>query len=76
MKGHDAGWRSSAQTPYMPIIMRIVIRDPGGQQSRLDLLEAKDGMATLLLYAPGVASPLKRYVSDADAMALWAAVAN
>jgi hypothetical protein len=76
MKGHDAGWRSSTQTPYMPTIMRIVIRDPGGQQSRLDLLEAKDGMATLLLYAPAPAAPLKRYLSDADAKALWDAVAN
>jgi hypothetical protein len=76
MKAHDAGWRDVMETPPAPITMRIVMREPNSQQSYFDLLELKDGTATMYLYAPSPAPPLKRYLSEADVAALWEVIRN
>ena len=76
MKAHDAGWRGLMQTPPTPIAMAIVVRDSNGQQSTLNVFESKDGTATAYFYAPSPASPLERYVSKADVVALRGAVGN
>ncbi|GLQ92559.1 hypothetical protein [Dyella acidisoli] len=76
MKAHDAGWRGLMGTPPAPIALAIVMRDPSGGQTTLNLFESKDGTATAYFYAPNPASPLERYLSKADVAALRAAVEN
>jgi hypothetical protein len=76
MKAHDAGWMQLMETPPVSITMAIVMHDPNGQQSSLDLFEAKDGSAIVYFFAPSPATPLKRYLPEADVVALKAAVEN
>lgn len=76
MKAHDAGWRALMETAPAPppITMAIVMREPDGRQSSLDLFESKAGTATAYLNAPGPAPTRQRYLSEADVAALRAAV--
>jgi hypothetical protein len=76
MKAHDAGWRELMETAPAPapITLAIVMREPGGRQSSLDLFESKDGTATAYLNAPSPAPTLQRYLSESDVAALRAAV--
>lgn len=74
IKSHDAGWRHLMETPPAPITLAIVMHEASSQQSTFNLFEAKDGSATVYFYAPSPAPPRKRYVSQADVAALWAAV--
>lgn len=76
MKAHDAGWRGLAGAPSAPMTMAMVMHDPNGRQSTLNLFESKDGTATAYFYAPSPAPPLQRYLSEADVTALKAAVGN
>ncbi|RDS81905.1 hypothetical protein [Dyella psychrodurans] len=76
IKAHDAGWRGLMATAPTPITMAIVMREPGGRQTSLDLFEAKDGTAMAYLNAPSPAPPLERYLSEADVAALRAAVGH
>jgi hypothetical protein len=74
MKAHDAGWRRLMRTPPASITMAIVMREPGGRQSTLDLFVSPDGAAMAYFYPPGPAPPLERYVPAVDVAALRAAV--
>jgi hypothetical protein len=76
INAHDAGWRGLMETPTAPITMAIVMRDPGGRQTSLDLFESRGGTAMAYLYAPSPALPLERYLPEADVTALKAAVGN
>lgn len=76
MKAHDAGWRELMQKHPAPISMAIVMHDPHGQQSTLNLFESKDGTATAYFYASSQAPPLERYLPEADVAALKAALKN
>lgn len=76
MKAHDAGWRVLMETSPAPITLAIVMREPGGRQSSLDVFESKDGAATAYFNAPSPAPPLQRYLSEADVLTLRAAVGN
>jgi hypothetical protein len=74
LAAHDAGWRGLMETTAAPISMAIVMRDPNGQQSSLNLFESRDGSATVYFYAPSSTAPLERYLPEADVAALKAAV--
>jgi hypothetical protein len=74
MKLHDAGWRGTTETHPAVITMAIVMREPSGRQSSLNLFESKDGTAVAYFNAPSPALPVHRYLSEADVSALWAAV--
>lgn len=76
VKTHDAGWRGLMETTSAPITLAIVMREPNGQQSSLNLFESKDGTAMAYFNAPSPAPPLERYLSAADVAALRAAVGN
>jgi hypothetical protein len=74
MKAHDAGWRVLMETSPAPITMAIVMREPDGRQSSLDVFESKDGAAMVYFNAPSPAAPLQRYLLEADVLTLRAAV--
>jgi hypothetical protein len=76
MNAHDAGWRELMGTPPAPITMAVVMHDPNGQQTSLNLFESKDGTATIYFNGPSPAAPLQRYLSSMDVAALKAAVGN
>jgi hypothetical protein len=73
---HDAGWRGWMEARPAPITMSIVMHDPSGQQSSLELFESKDGSAMAYLHAPSSAQPLERYLPAAEVVALKAALGN
>jgi hypothetical protein len=73
---HDAGWRGWMETPPAAITMSIVMHDPSGRQSSLELFESRDGSAMAYLHAPSSAQPLERYLPAAEVVALKAALGN
>jgi hypothetical protein len=76
IKAHDAGWRDLMETPPAPSTITIVMRESNGQQSYVNLFESKDGAAMAYFYPPRPASPLERYLPEADVAALWEIVRN
>ena len=76
MKAHDAGWRALMETPPVVITMRLVLREPNGQQIHFDLFMSTHGTATMYFYAQSPAPPLKRYLSEADVATLWESLRN
>jgi hypothetical protein len=76
VRAHDAGWRGLMRAPPASVSMAIVMREPGGRQSTLDLFVAGDGSAMAYFYAPNPARPLERYLQAADVAALRAAVGH
>jgi hypothetical protein len=73
---HDAGWRGWMEARPAPITMSIVMHDPSGRQSSLELFESKDGSAMAYLHTPSSAQPLERYLPAAEVVALKAALGN
>jgi len=76
LKAHDAGWRRPAAAPSSRMTLSMVLREPTGRQSRLDLFESKDGTAMVYFYAPAPALAFERYLSAADVLALLACIAS
>jgi hypothetical protein len=76
VRAHDAGWRGLMRAPPASVSMAIVMHEPGGRQSTLDLFVAGDGSAMAYFYAPSPARPLERYLQAADVAALRAAVGH
>ncbi|WP_148108997.1 hypothetical protein [Dyella dinghuensis] len=74
MKAHDAGWRVLMETSQAPITMAIVMREPDGRQSSLNVFESKDGTAMVYFNAPSPAPPRQRYLLEADVQTLRSAV--
>lgn len=76
VRAHDAGWRRLMRAPPRSITMAVVMREPGGRQSTLDLFASNDGSAMAYFYAPSPAQPLERYLPAADVAALHTAVGH